>query len=186
MRNLTEANLTEAVLAAQAGTPNPRLNQVMTGLIKHLHAFIREVEPTDEEWMRAIQFLTATGQMCDENRQEFILREIAAEPGAASLSPGAHSFYRLGGRLCAGDDRDIYRRRPLSRFRCSLWRQGFIGRRAAQGRVGRGRGALWFPIAVLSNDIRFCPAPNPDIKSYPRRNTKVFVFYRVPSWIILL
>lgn len=73
MRNLTEANLTDTVLAKLAGTPDPRFKQVMTSLIHHLHAFIREVELTEAEWFAGIQFLTATGQKCDEKRQEFIL-----------------------------------------------------------------------------------------------------------------
>ena len=45
----------------------------MTSLIKHLHAFAREVELTEEEWFEAIKFLTAVGQKCDDKRQEFIL-----------------------------------------------------------------------------------------------------------------
>jgi protocatechuate 3,4-dioxygenase beta subunit len=45
----------------------------MTGLVKHLHAFAREVELTEEEWFEGIKFLTATGKMCDDKRQEFIL-----------------------------------------------------------------------------------------------------------------
>ena len=56
-----------------AQAPDLRLKQVMTGLISHLHAFIREVELTQEEWALAVEFLTRTGQMCDEKRQEFIL-----------------------------------------------------------------------------------------------------------------
>lgn len=73
MRNLTEANVTEAVIQTFAQTPNPRLKEIMTALVKHLHAFIREVNLTEEEWLMGIQFLTATGKMCDERRQEFIL-----------------------------------------------------------------------------------------------------------------
>jgi hydroxyquinol 1,2-dioxygenase len=45
----------------------------MTVLIRHLHAAVKEIEPTQEEWFQAIQFLTATGHMCDDWRQEFIL-----------------------------------------------------------------------------------------------------------------
>ncbi|TMD89457.1 MAG: 6-chlorohydroxyquinol-1,2-dioxygenase [Chloroflexi bacterium] len=56
-----------------ANTPNPRLKQVMTSLIIHLHTFIREVELSQEEWALGIQFLTRAGQICDEKRQEFIL-----------------------------------------------------------------------------------------------------------------
>ena len=73
MRNLTEHNLTDAVLARLQECHDPRLKQVMSSLIKHLHAFVRDIEPTPEEWMAGIQFLTATGHKCDNVRQEFIL-----------------------------------------------------------------------------------------------------------------
>jgi hydroxyquinol 1,2-dioxygenase len=69
----TEANITNSVLQSLAGTADPRLKQIMTSLITHLHGFIREVELTEAEWMYAIQFLTRVGQMCDDRRQEFIL-----------------------------------------------------------------------------------------------------------------
>jgi hydroxyquinol 1,2-dioxygenase len=45
----------------------------MTSLVQHLHAFAREVKLTEEEWFQGIQYLTATGQKCDDKRQEFIL-----------------------------------------------------------------------------------------------------------------
>ena len=73
MSNNTEEMLTQNVLASMEQTANPRLKMVMTSLIRHLHAFVREVELTEEEWALGIQFLTKTGQMCDEKRQEFIL-----------------------------------------------------------------------------------------------------------------
>ena len=72
MSNFTEENLTEAVLA-QIKADNPRTQQVVTSLVKHLHAFVREIEPTEAEWFTAIDFLTRTGQKCDDKRQEFIL-----------------------------------------------------------------------------------------------------------------
>ena len=53
--------------------PDPRLREVMTALIKHLHAFVREIEPTPQEWFAAIDWLTRTGQLCTDKRQEFIL-----------------------------------------------------------------------------------------------------------------
>jgi hydroxyquinol 1,2-dioxygenase len=73
MRNLAEENVTEAVLHTFAATPNPRVKEILTGLVKYLHAFAREVELTEEEWMFGIQFLTRTGHMSDDKRQEFIL-----------------------------------------------------------------------------------------------------------------
>ncbi len=73
MSNNTEEQITQNVLESMAPAPNPRLKAVMTSLIKHVHDFIREVELTQDEWALAIQFLTRTGQMCDDKRQEFIL-----------------------------------------------------------------------------------------------------------------
>jgi hydroxyquinol 1,2-dioxygenase len=73
VRNLTQDNITQAVLARFAQTPDARLKEVMTSLVQHLHAFAREVKLTEEEWLRGIEFLTATGQMCDAKRQEFIM-----------------------------------------------------------------------------------------------------------------
>jgi hydroxyquinol 1,2-dioxygenase len=73
MREGTEKNLTEAVIARLSNTADPRFKQIMSSLIRHLHSFVREVELTEEEWMAGIQFLTATGKKCDEKRQEFIL-----------------------------------------------------------------------------------------------------------------
>ena len=73
MRNLTESNLTDAVLAKLDGATDARFKQIMTSLITHLHAFVREVELTETEWFAGIQFLTATGQKCDDKRQEYIL-----------------------------------------------------------------------------------------------------------------
>jgi hydroxyquinol 1,2-dioxygenase len=73
MRNLNQDNITQAVLARFADTPNPRLHEIVTSLVQHLHAFAREVKLTEAEWKQGIDYLTATGQMCDDTRQEFIL-----------------------------------------------------------------------------------------------------------------
>ncbi len=73
MRNLNEDNLSDAVITAMAGAKNARFKEIMISLVKHLHAFIREVNLTEAEWLAGIQFLTAVGQKCDEKRQEFIL-----------------------------------------------------------------------------------------------------------------
>lgn len=73
MRNIDEHNITEAVIARFADCGDARLKQIFTSLVTHLHDFVRETKLTEEEWMQGIQFLTATGQMCDDTRQEFIL-----------------------------------------------------------------------------------------------------------------
>jgi hydroxyquinol 1,2-dioxygenase len=73
MRNLNEFNITDAVLESFATTPSPRLKEILGILVRHLHDFAREAKLTEAEWMEGIRFLTATGQKCNEVRQEFIL-----------------------------------------------------------------------------------------------------------------
>lgn len=73
MRQFNEDTLTDAVIARLSDAKNPRFRQLMTSLVRHLHAFARDVELTEEEWFEAVKFLTATGQKCDDKRQEFIL-----------------------------------------------------------------------------------------------------------------
>ena len=74
MRDFTIDNLTEIVLEEYGSkTKDPRFKQIITSLLKHLHAFVKDVELTEEEWFKAIMFLTRTGQTCDDKRQEFIL-----------------------------------------------------------------------------------------------------------------
>ena len=65
--------LTEAVVDSFEGTTEPRLRELLAALTRHLHAFARETRLTQEEWERAIGFLTATGQTCTDTRQEFVL-----------------------------------------------------------------------------------------------------------------
>jgi protocatechuate 3,4-dioxygenase beta subunit len=108
MRNLTEATVTDAVLATLAGAPDPRLREVAASLVRHLHAFVREVEPTEAEWLAGIGFLTTVGQMCDARRQEFILLSDTLgvsilvdainhrKPGGATESSVLGPFYREG------------------------------------------------------------------------------------------
>jgi hydroxyquinol 1,2-dioxygenase len=73
MRDFDEHNITQAVIDRFTGTPDPRLKRIMTSLVSHLHDFIRDVEPSFAEWESAIGFLTRTGQISDDKRQEFIL-----------------------------------------------------------------------------------------------------------------
>ena len=68
-----EANSVEVVNARMAPDIDPRLAEVMEVLVRHLHAAVKEARITGEEWMTGIRFLTATGQMCSDWRQEFIL-----------------------------------------------------------------------------------------------------------------
>jgi protocatechuate 3,4-dioxygenase beta subunit len=71
--DFSEQTATDAVVQSFSGTADPRLRQILTAFTEHLHAFVRQVEPTQREWEQAIDFLTRTGQKCDDKRQEFIL-----------------------------------------------------------------------------------------------------------------
>jgi hydroxyquinol 1,2-dioxygenase len=68
-----EEELVELVTASFRNTPDPRLKLLMDALVRHLHAFLREVRLTEAEWQAAIAFLTETGHITDDRRQEFIL-----------------------------------------------------------------------------------------------------------------
>ncbi|HEU5418449.1 MAG TPA: dioxygenase [Streptosporangiaceae bacterium] len=93
MAAMTPEQLTEQVLDAYAGTADPRLRELLAALIRHLHEFAAETRLTPREWRAGLEFLTATGHLCDGERQEFILLSdvlglsslvdlVHAEPGA--------------------------------------------------------------------------------------------------------
>jgi hydroxyquinol 1,2-dioxygenase len=65
--------LTQDVLSAFAATSDDRLRELMTSLVKHVHAFAREVDLKPQEWLAGMQFLHAVGQISTERRPEFIL-----------------------------------------------------------------------------------------------------------------
>lgn len=73
MRNFDEQTITDAVLERVGHAENPRIRQISEAVVRHLHAMVREIRPTQAEWEFAIDFLTRTGKMCDDKRQEFIL-----------------------------------------------------------------------------------------------------------------
>ncbi|MBW4707243.1 intradiol ring-cleavage dioxygenase [Roseobacter sp. YSTF-M11] len=69
----TEENSAEVVTSRNADAKDARLAEVMDSVVRHLHAAVKEIEPTQEEWFEAIRFLTEVGHMCNDWRQEFIL-----------------------------------------------------------------------------------------------------------------
>lgn len=71
--DFTVETATDAVVESFRQTKDERLRQIMESLTRHLHAFVRDIEPTIQEWEAAIGFLTAVGQKCDDTRQEFVL-----------------------------------------------------------------------------------------------------------------
>src|SRR5579872_4458453 len=88
MLAIDEKTITDAALAQMATTRDPRLKQIMECLVKHLHAFAREIDLTPEEWIEGIKFLTAVGQTCTPYRQEFIL--LSDTLGMSSLVNALH------------------------------------------------------------------------------------------------
>src|SRR3546814_19071136 len=73
MRNLDEFTITDEALRRIAATPDTRIKEIMTSLIRHLHDFARDVRLTEPEWLAGILFLNRTGHLCSDVRQEFIL-----------------------------------------------------------------------------------------------------------------
>jgi catechol 1,2-dioxygenase len=73
MTEKARAELLADVLSRYENSPNPRLREITEAAIRHLHAFAAEVNLQRDEWLAGINFLTAVGKMCDDNRQEFIL-----------------------------------------------------------------------------------------------------------------
>jgi hydroxyquinol 1,2-dioxygenase len=73
MKNIDQHTITDAVVRSFDHCDNPRLKEILTSLVTHLHDFVRDVRLTEAEWTEGIRFLTDTGHMCNAKRQEFIL-----------------------------------------------------------------------------------------------------------------
>ena len=73
MQHFSEEYSAEVVKQQYANCKDIRLKNIMESAVTHLHEFVKEVEPTQEEWMYMIEYLTKTCQQCDDKRQEFIL-----------------------------------------------------------------------------------------------------------------
>lgn len=72
-----QEDVTKAVLAAMAKTPDPRLREIMNALVTHLHAFVREVRLTEPEWEKAVEFICGLGQATNDVHNEVILASDA-------------------------------------------------------------------------------------------------------------
>ena len=94
MKELTEDDFTNEVLATFEDAESERFKEIMQSLIRHLPIFVREVQLTEEEWFEAIRFLTRTGQISGDNRsEEARLRWFCVD--------SAHRGHGLGGALLA-------------------------------------------------------------------------------------
>jgi catechol 1,2-dioxygenase len=83
MINATPADVTADALAVMRRTPDPRLNAIMTALVRHLHAFVSEVRLTEEEFREATALLKTMGDMTTDSHNEFVL--MAGSLGVSSL-----------------------------------------------------------------------------------------------------
>lgn len=70
---MTAEDVTATVLSIVERTPDARLREVMTALIRHVHDFAREVRLTPGELLQAAEFLTACGQISSDHRHEFLM-----------------------------------------------------------------------------------------------------------------
>ena len=68
-----QAAVTPAVLRAMADTPDPRVREVTAALVRHLHAFVREVRPSEAEWEHGIDFLVRIGLSNTPTHNEGVL-----------------------------------------------------------------------------------------------------------------
>lgn len=73
MRNVSKDNITDVFMSYMGEDMDPRLREVMSAMVRHLHAFAREVNLTHAEWNTGIQFLERAGEISDVERHEFVL-----------------------------------------------------------------------------------------------------------------
>lgn len=104
----TSDQITETVLAAVSGTPNPRTRRIVEALIRHAHDLAREVDLQPEELLYAAEFLKRSGDISDASRHEFILladvlgitmvvNTLSANVPDGALEPSVLGpFYRSG------------------------------------------------------------------------------------------
>jgi len=182
MAFVTEDNITEIAVQRWATSHSPRMAELMTAAIKHLHAFAKEVDLTGEEWMGALEFLTATGQASDEKRKEFILlsdvlglsmlvvMRNARQPKGATpttvlgpfhiedspeLGHGESMTFGAEGEPCfvTGQVRDL-RGRPIAGARLDVWQADTAGDYEAQ--IPGQEGPRLRAIYTTGADGRYC------------------------------
>ncbi|WP_039804698.1 intradiol ring-cleavage dioxygenase [Nocardia araoensis] len=186
-----EDAVTAEVLASFDATPDPRLRTVMHSLVRHLHAFAREIRLTESEWETAIEFLTRAGHITDSKRQEFILLSDvlglsmltvaineAAAPGATESTVFGPFFVDdapeipLGGDIArgasgmpchvSGQVRSVTGE-PIAGARIEVWEADEDGFYDVQYPDGRSAGRGWLSSGI-DGEYRFwsvLPAPYP-------------------------
>ncbi|MEA3192269.1 MAG: hydroxyquinol 1,2-dioxygenase [Betaproteobacteria bacterium] len=113
----TPQDVTEAVLGEMHRTPNPRTKELLSALVRHLHAFVRETKLTEKEFQDAIGTINAIGQKTTPSHNEAML--LSGSLGVSNLvclmNNGANGtrptqannlgpFYRAGAPKCSDGD----------------------------------------------------------------------------------
>ena len=137
MQLVTEDNITDLAAERWDTAHDPRTAELMTALVRHLHDFAREVRLTEAEWMAGIQWLTRTGQISDDKREEFIL--------ASDVLGLSMLVVQMNHRLDpTGDARDGARALPHRGLAGVRVRRGHVRRRARARRWScTARCATW-------------------------------------------
>ncbi|MBG6203334.1 hydroxyquinol 1,2-dioxygenase [Labrenzia sp. EL_13] len=89
MRHVTKDNITDVFMGYFGPDTDPRLKEILKGLVTHLHDFARETNLTHEEWRKGIEFLEWAGNISDKERHEFVL--LSDVLGLSSLVDMLHS-----------------------------------------------------------------------------------------------
>lgn len=136
MRNLADERLTEAVLVQFENSETPRFREIMQSLVRHLHAFVSEVEPTEEEWFEAVEFLTRTDQISSDDRQkiaEFVRHVPGTAPDGTEMDT---PHYTMSYDFCSSPPKTGARAAP----------DPGSGIRTFSGRAGDRQARPWSPI----------------------------------------
>lgn len=94
--DLTVDNITDNVNLVNSSNPSPRFKFLLERLVIHLDDFARETRLSQDEWLRAIDFLTKTGQTCTDVRQEFSLLSLLVDSIDHPKPPGSTEGTVLG------------------------------------------------------------------------------------------
>lgn len=100
-------DISAAVEAVMAATPDPRLREIMTSLARHLHGFVREVRLTEPEFREATALLNRMGQLTTDTHNEFVL--MAGSLGVSAL-------------VCLLNNTDAQRRTTTQNLLGPFWR----------------------------------------------------------------
>src|SRR6266568_3336758 len=68
-----QEDVTPVVLDAFKNAADPRVREILTALVKHLHAFARDVHLTEEEFQTAVQYIVQLGQKTNDTHNEAVL-----------------------------------------------------------------------------------------------------------------